>query len=104
MNSFILNQIDTGIMIVKVQDIKNPGSMIIEFANKKAIQIAKNDKMIGKTLSEGFPDFAKKYEEVYLTNITEFEYGNENIFQVKAFPMENDKIFIYYYNITIYKY
>jgi hypothetical protein len=117
--SSIFSELNIGFLIYHLEELENPNTLKLLYANKAASQYTGADlsKLVGKYILEAFPglvgsDLPEIYVDVVKTkqsrNIGAFEYGgDENIekgyYSVKAFPMPNDCVGIVFENITVRK-
>ena len=111
----IVNLLNDGIIIFRVEDLNDPGKLRFEFINTTADRIAGGNitKFVGKTFYESFPDFLEtgmpaKYLECYKNSVPmdlgEVEYGDENVnkqvFKIECIPLNSERIIVHYYSVT----
>ena len=113
--SNIVQNIQIGLHIYKLEDIHDDGTLRLIFANpaSAAMTAVAVDDVIGKTLDENFPllrekGIPQKYAQVVRTKqallIEDIYYGDDRVmvgaFSVKAFPMEDNHVGVSFENIT----
>ena len=101
----IFRELNMGLFIYHMEDLEEPASLKLIYANKEASKSTGTDlrQMIGKPILEAFPNLRQSqipqlFSEVANSKesrrVDEFEYADDNLerknYRVKAFPMPND--------------
>ena len=101
----IFRELNMGLFIYHMEDLKAPTSLRLIYANKEASKSTGADlrEMVGKPILEAFPNLSQTQIPQLFSDVVnnkesrrvdEFEYTDENLatgsYSVKAFPMPND--------------
>ena len=111
----IVNNIQLGLYIYRLEDIKNDKSLRMVFANQATADLTgvPVNEVVGKTLDENFPglredESARIYAEVIRSGkpktLDDIYYGDSSIsisaFSVKAFPLPDNHVGVSFEDIT----
>lgn len=106
----LIDKLEDGVIIYRIQDPEDHGSLIVEFVNKSAEIITGSNgdgSVIGKTLESAFPilmnsETPRKYLEVFKTQLSQdlgtIEYDKQT-FRISCSPLNGSRVFINYNRI-----